>query len=236
MIVSMCTIWCGLFCSIISYLSSRKHIQTHTHTHALSFYFALVKNLLLLFWIHKLMLWILSIKWNTNTHTYNTHAHTGKFIWYFVGKEQNKSSKYNNSRYVHGCNRINKLCFCDVLYIHLLSYVLNKVEALVSKCAHCIYHPFFQFLIYSMCIEIVRLRIVVHTIIDENKQASKQAKNQRTDIAEWIAFLVCLHTNSHSFHSLSHSLTHSFESNWLISQAASSVQLLFVSEQATKGV
>lgn len=80
-----------------------------------------------------------------------------------------------------------------------------------------------------MCIEIVRLRIVVHTTIDENKQASEQAKNQRTDITEWIAFLLNTLT-------LIHSLIHSFESNWLILQAASSVQSLLVSKQATKGV
>lgn len=121
-----------------------------------------------------------------------------------------KFRAHNNSRYVHGCNRINKLCFCYVPYTYSsLLCVLNKVEASVLKCAHCICHPFFQFLIYSMCIEIVRLRIVVHTTIDENKQTSEQAKNQRTDITEWIAFLFWAahtHTRTHFTHSLIHSL------------------------------
>lgn len=48
----------------------------------------------------------------------------------------------NNSRYVHvhGCNRINKLCFClRATHTSLSSsLLLSKVEASVLKCAHCI--------------------------------------------------------------------------------------------------
>lgn len=110
-------------------------------TLALSLPLEIANNAILLFLneektsttVRRLMLRILSIKRNTQAR-----AHVCKFIWHCcgIGTEPNKSFEHSNSRYVHGCNRINKLCFCYVLYIYLVFYVLNKVEASVSKCAH----------------------------------------------------------------------------------------------------